>query len=155
GIQEGNVVVAVAVDETLAGIITLIDEVRPDASAMLEALRGAGIRRVVIASGDRQDVVESVASSLGLSDAFGELDPAKKVEVVVRERARAPTMMVGDGVNDAPALASAHVGVAMGARGSAASSESADVVLLVDRLDHLTVAVNVAHRTRRIALQSV
>ncbi|MDW6023493.1 heavy metal translocating P-type ATPase [Mesorhizobium sp. BAC0120] len=155
GIPEGNVVVAVAVDEALAGIITLIDEVRPDASAMLEALRGAGIHRVVIASGDRQDVVDSVAGSLGLSDAFGELDPAKKVEIVVRERERAPTMMVGDGVNDAPALASADVGVAMGARGSAASSESADVVLLVDRLDNLTVAVNIAHRTRRIALQSV
>jgi len=86
---------------------------------------------------------------------WGELGPADKVAIVARERVRAPVMMVGDGVNDAPALAAADVGVAMGARGSAASSESADIVLLVDRLDNLTVAVRVAHRTRRIALQSV
>jgi len=155
GIPEGSVVVAVAVDGALAGIITLVDELRPDASAMLDALRTAGIRRIVIASGDRQDVVDAVAGSLGLSDAFGEMDPAGKVTVVAQERARAPTMMVGDGVNDAPALASADVGVAMGARGSAASSESADIVLLVDRLDNLTFALKVARRTRNIALQSV
>ncbi|GAB1584179.1 hypothetical protein PPNSA23_41220 [Phyllobacterium phragmitis] len=155
GVPEGSVVVAVSVDGALAGIIMLIDEVRPDASAMLDGLRMAGIHRIVIASGDRQDVVDAVADRLGLSEAFGELEPAGKVAVVTREQARAPTMMVGDGVNDAPALASADVGVAMGARGSAASSESADIVLLVDRLDNLTLALKVAHRTRRIALQSV
>lgn len=155
GVKEGSVVVAVAVAEKLAGLIILADELRPDAPAMLEALKQAGIRRIVLASGDRQDVVESVARRLGIADAFGELSPSDKVTVVARESGSAPTMMVGDGVNDALALASADVGVAMGARGSAASSESADVVLLVDRIASLTFAVAVAHRTRRIALESV
>ncbi|MFZ5673062.1 MAG: heavy metal translocating P-type ATPase [Pseudomonadota bacterium] len=155
GVAEGSVVVAVAVADKLAGIIILKDEVRPDATEMLSALRRAGIDRIVLASGDRQDVVDAVARRLGIADAFGELAPSDKVTVVARESARAPTMMVGDGVNDAPALASANVGVAMGARGSAASSESADVVLLVDRIASLTFAVTVAHRTRRIALESV
>jgi P-type E1-E2 ATPase len=122
---------------------------------MLTALRNAGIDRVVIASGDRQDVVDSVAARLAIAEAYGELEPAQKVEIVSRERRRAPVLMAGDGVNDAPALANADVGVALGARGSAASSESAGVVLLVDRIDSLAFAVEVAHRTRRIASQSV
>lgn len=155
GVAEGSVVVAVAVAEELAGIIILKDELRPDAPAMLKDLKHAGINRIVLASGDRQDVVDSVARKLGISDAFGELAPSDKVAVVARESKQAPTMMVGDGVNDAPALATAQVGVAMGARGSAASSESADVVLLVDRIASLTFAVTVAHRTRRIAMESV
>ena len=155
GLPEGSAVVAVGIDGELAGILVLADEIRPDASAMLGMLQGAGIARVVIASGDREDVVAAVAARLGVKQAHGELDPTQKVEVVARERARAPVLMVGDGVNDAPALASADVGVAMGARGSAASSESADVVLLLDRIDGLAFAVHTAHRTRRIALESV
>lgn len=155
GLDEGTAVVAVGVDGAVVGIIALADRVRPDAPAMLSAFRLAGIERVVLASGDREDVVEAIGRQLGIAQAFGELGPAAKVEVVRKERERAPVMMVGDGVNDAPALASADVGVAMGARGSAASSESADIVLLVDRLDNLTKAVRVAHRTRRIALESV
>jgi heavy metal translocating P-type ATPase len=155
GVPEGTAVVAVAVDGEVTGIIVLADRVRPDAPAMLAAFHEAGIERVVLASGDREDVVAAIARQLGIAESFGELDPAAKVAVVRKERERAPVMMVGDGVNDAPALASANVGVAMGAHGSAASSESADIVLLVDRLDNLTMAVRVAHRTRRIALQSV
>lgn len=155
GVPQETAVVAVAVDGAVAGIIVLADRVRPDAPAMLEAFREAGIERVVLASGDRQDVVVAIARQLGIAEAYGELDPAAKVAVVTKEREQAPVMMVGDGVNDAPALTSADVGVAMGARGSAASSESADIVLLVDRLDNLTLAVRVAHRTRRIAMESV
>jgi cation transport ATPase len=155
GVPEGTAVVAVAVDGEIAGIIVLADRVRPDAAAMLDAFRDSGIEKVVLASGDRRDVVAAIGKELGISEVHGELDPQAKVDIVESERARAPVMMVGDGVNDAPALASADVGVAMGARGSAASSESADLVLLVDRLDTLTMAVRVAHRTRRIALESV
>ncbi|MBD9375262.1 cadmium-translocating P-type ATPase [Rhizobium sp. ARZ01] len=155
GVPEDAAVVAVAVDGELAGIIVLADRVRPDAAAMLEAFHGVGIRRVVLASGDRSDVVAAVAKKLGIDEAHGELTPAQKVEIVRQEAAKAPTMMVGDGVNDAPALATATVGIAMGARGAAASSESADVVLLVDRLDNLIKAIHAAHRTKRIAMQSV
>jgi len=155
GLPEGSAVVAVGIDGVLAGIIVMADAIRPEAPAMLQALEEAGIERIVIASGDRQDVVDSVAARLAIAKADGELDPAQKVEVVIRERRRAPVLMAGDGLNDAPALASADVGVALGARGSAASSESAGVVLLVDRIDSLAFAVDVAHRTRRITSQSV
>ena len=155
GLPEGTAVVAVAVDGALAGIMALADEIRPDAAAVLKAFRNAGIGRIVLASGDREDIVASVARKLGIDRAVGELTPQAKVEIVTAERAGGPVMMVGDGVNDAPALAAADVGVAMGARGSAASSEAADVVLLVDHLDRLAQAVAVAHRTRKIAMQSV
>ncbi|WP_458759203.1 heavy metal translocating P-type ATPase [Afipia sp. TerB] len=155
GVPEGTAVVAVSIDGEVAGIIVLADEVRPDAASMLEAFRSAGIERVVLASGDRKEVVAAVARQLKIDEAFGELTPENKVEIVQRECKNAPTMMLGDGVNDAPALATADVGAAMGARGSAASSEAADVVLLVDRLENLTKALNIAHRTRRIALESV
>lgn len=155
GLPQGTVVVAVAVEGAVAGIIMLADPVRPDAAGVLAAFRTAGIRRIVLASGDRDDVVAEVGRRLKLDAAQGELDPTAKVDVVLHERAAAPVMMVGDGVNDAPALAVADVGVAMGARGSAASSEAADVVVLVDHLDRLADALFVAHRTRRIALQSV
>jgi P-type E1-E2 ATPase len=155
GLPKGAAVVAVAVDGTLAGIIALADEVRPDAAAVLVQFRKAGIGRIVLASGDREDVVAAVAAELEVDHAAGELTPEAKVKIVAAEQAAGLVMMVGDGVNDAPALAAADVGVAMGARGSAASSEAADVVLLIDRLDRLAQAVAVAHRTRRIALQSV
>lgn len=154
-LPKGTANVTVAIDGQLAGLILLEDRVRPDAESLLDSLRSAGINRIVLASGDRKEVVESVASSLAIDEALSELTPQDKLEVVRRESASSPTMMVGDGINDAPALASATVGVAMGARGAAASSESADIVLLVDRLDSLASALRIAHRTRRIALQSI
>ena len=154
-LPEGVAVVAVAVGGVLAGVIALADEIRPDAAAVLARFRAAGISRIVLASGDREDVVTAVAAELKVDYAAGELTPEAKVKIVAAERFAGAVMMVGDGVNDAPALAAADVGVAMGARGSAASSEAADVVLLVDRLDRLAEAVAIAHRTRKIALQSV
>lgn len=155
GLPEGTVVAAVAVDGALAGIIALRDAIRPDAGDVLAGLRASGIRRVVLASGDRADVARAVGASLGVDRAVGNLTPEGKVELVLQERANGPVLMVGDGVNDAPALAAADVGVAMGARGAAASSEAADVVLLVDRLEPLASALAVARRAQAIALQSV
>ncbi len=155
GIPAESAVVAVAVNGELAGIIVLADQIRPDATFLLDTFHTVGIDRIVLASGDRSDVVAAVARKLGINEAHGDLNPEQKVDIVRREASKAPTMMVGDGVNDAPALATATVGVAMGARGAAASSESADVVLLVDKLDNLINAIRCAHRTRRIALQSV
>ncbi len=154
-VPPGSAVVAVGIDGVVAGIILLSDQVRSDASETIAAFREAGVSRFVLASGDRADVVRAVGTKLGIDSAHGDLAPADKVEIVLREREHAPVMMIGDGVNDAPALAAADVGVAMGARGAAASSEAADVVLLVDDLAPLAIAVSLARRARLIALQSV
>jgi heavy metal translocating P-type ATPase len=152
---EGVLGVAVAVDGTAAGTLHFADEVRPEVPAVLAALRARGVDRIVLASGDRDDVTRAVAARLKVDEVKSELTPEQKVEVVLAERQRGPVMMVGDGVNDSPALAAADIGVAMGARGAAPSSEAADAVLLVDRLDRLVEGIDVARRSRHIALQSV
>jgi soluble P-type ATPase/iron-sulfur cluster repair protein YtfE (RIC family) len=121
----------------------------------LRRLRDAGIVRTVMVTGDRAEVAEAIAAALGIDGVLAERTPEDKVEAVLAERREAVTLMVGDGINDAPALAAADVGIAMGARGSGASSEAADVVLLVDRLDRLADALEIARRSRGIALQSV
>ena len=147
--------VAVAIDGDLAGVLVFSDAVREGAAALLNTLRTLGILRIVLASGDRRDAAEAVARGLALDAVFAELTPEQKTAIVAQEREHAPVMMVGDGVNDAPALSAADVGVAMGAKGAAASAEAADVVILVDRLDRLLPAVQIARGARRIALQSV
>ncbi|MBZ0226864.1 MAG: HAD-IC family P-type ATPase, partial [Bauldia sp.] len=103
----------------------------------------------------RGDVARTVANGLDIDAVRAELTPDQKVLVVLSERKTGPVMMVGDGINDAPALAAADVGVAMGARGAAASAEAADVVLLVDQVDRIAPAISIARRSRRIALESV
>ena len=153
--RDGVQSVAVAVDGAVAGVILLQDQLREDARATLDALRAAGIERIVLASGDMDHIAQTVGQSLGVDEILGDLTPEGKVIAVRREAATRPVMMVGDGVNDAPALATAEVGVALGARGAAASSEAASVVLLVDELYPLATALNIARRTRTIALQSV
>lgn len=151
----GTATVVVAIDGRLAGLIALADPPRAEALAVLAALRRAGVGRIVMASGDRPEVARAVGEALGLDAVAGGLAPGDKVALVSREGAAAPVMMVGDGVNDAPALAAADVGIAMGARGAAASSEAADAVLLVDDLGRLAQAVAIARRTRKIAFESV
>lgn len=153
--RDGVQSVAVAVDGFVAGVILLVDKLREDARTTLGALRAAGIERIVLASGDMDHIAQTVGRSLGVDEILGDLTPEGKVDAVRRESATRPVMMVGDGVNDAPALAAAEVGVAMGARGAAASSEAASVVLLVDKLYPLATALTIARQTRAIALQSV
>jgi heavy metal translocating P-type ATPase len=153
--RQATVAVVVAIDRVLAGALLFGDEVRPETAGVLESLRQAGVRRVVLVTGDRADRAESVAALLGVDGVVSDMKPQDKVAAVMAEYANGPVMMVGDGVNDAPALAAADVGVAMGARGAAASSEAADVVILVDRLDRLADAIGIARRSRHIALQSV
>jgi cation transport ATPase len=153
--HDGVQSVAVAVDGCVAGVILLQDQLRQDARATLDAIRAAGIERIVLASGDMDHIAQAVGRTLGVDEILGDLTPEGKVIAVRREAETCPVMMVGDGVNDAPALAAAEVGVAMGARGAAASSEAAGVVLLVDELHPLATALNIARRTRAIALQSV
>lgn len=151
---DGAGVAWVTVDGDLAGALLLADPLRRDASRTLRRLRSAGLKRLVMLSGDRREPAEAVGAILGLDDVYAEQTPAGKVAGVRAERDSAVTIMVGDGVNDAPALAAATVGVAMGARGSTASSEAADIVLTTDRLDRLADAMEIARRSRRIAVQS-
>lgn len=155
GESEGAVTVAVGIEGRLAGLLIFRDPVRAEAAGLLEALRRAGIGRIVLATGDRRAVADELAASIPFDAVHAELSPEDKLAVVAAERRSGPVMMVGDGVNDAPALAAADVGLAMGAHGAAVSADAADAVLLVDRLDRVLIAVQAARRSRRIALQSV
>ncbi|MBV7410596.1 heavy metal translocating P-type ATPase [Maritimibacter sp. DP1N21-5] len=151
----GSVRVAVAVNGRMAGHLVMSDPLRDGAGAMLADLRRQGIERILLATGDRPDVAERVTRGLGLDGVRAGLSPDQKVLLVVTERKHGPVMMVGDGVNDAPALATADIGVAMGVRGAAASAEAADAVLLVDRIDGLGSGMEIARSARHIAMESV
>jgi heavy metal translocating P-type ATPase len=152
---EGASGVFVEVDGELAGAILLEDPIRRDAPLTIRGLRQVGFRRIVILTGDHADIARAVGSILGVDQVFSERSPAEKVETVAAEQRAAVTVMVGDGINDAPALAAADVGVAMGVRGATASSDAADMVLVVDRLDRLIDALRIARRSRAVALESI
>jgi ATPase, P-type (transporting), HAD superfamily, subfamily IC/heavy metal translocating P-type ATPase len=152
---EGSLTVFVGIDGEPAGVLLMEDPVRPDAPRMVRALRAAGIDRVALITGDRADVAETVGRLVGIDAVYADRDPGQKLAIVRDENARAPAVMVGDGVNDAPALAAAGVGVALAARGATASAEAADVVLTVDRIDALADAILIARRARRIAFLAV
>ncbi|HEX5827519.1 MAG TPA: heavy metal translocating P-type ATPase [Candidatus Limnocylindrales bacterium] len=154
---EGATGVYVAADGELVGALVLDDPIRPETPRVLRSLRRAGVRRIVMVTGDHYGVADMVGSAIGVDAVLAERTPADKVDAVAGERADAHgiLVMVGDGLNDAPALATADVGVAMGARGATASSEAADLVITVDRLDRLPEAIRIAQRSRSIAVQSV
>ena len=147
--------VFVAVDGRTIGAVLLADELRPESPRAVQALRTAGVRRIVMLTGDRAETAETIGAALDLDGVLSNRDPADKVEAVAAEQRQYPTLMVGDGINDAPALAAANVGIAMGARGASAASEAADVVILVDRLDRVSDAIAIAKRAHGIALQSI
>jgi len=151
---EGSSCVFVAMDGELAGVLLLQDHIRPEAPRVLRKLRAAGVHRILLVTGDHPEVAELVADALGIDRVFAERTPEDKVEVVKAARREGITAMVGDGINDAPALALADVGIAMGARGATVASEAADVVLTSDRFEGVARAVQIAQRTRRVALQS-
>jgi heavy metal translocating P-type ATPase len=151
----GSVAVAVGMDARLLGVLILVDRVRAGTEALLRDLKSLGLARIVLATGDRRDVAEMVARGLPIDAVRWELSPDQKTLVVLSERKNGPVMMIGDGINDAPALAAADLGMAMGAKGAAASAEAADVVLLVDQLDRVLPAIKIARRSRFIALESV
>src|SRR5579871_5087471 len=147
---EGSSGAFISVNGVVEGALILEDPVRTDAHLTLRALRRAGFEQIVMLTGDHEDVARAVGSVLGVNQVL-----AERLEAVQAAQRAAVTVMVGDGINDAPALAAADVGVAIGARGATASSEAADVVLVVDRLDRLVEAIRIARRSRSIALQSV
>ena len=152
---DGSLTVFVAVDDEPAGAFLLEDAIRPDSPRMVRALRVAGITRVVLVTGDRADIADMVGRIVGVDTVLADCDPADKLAAIELESAHGATIMVGDGINDAPALAAAGVGVALASRGATASSEAADVVLTVDRVDALADAILIARRSKGIALQAV
>jgi heavy metal translocating P-type ATPase len=152
---DGSLTVFVAIDDEPAGAFLLEDAIRSDAPRMVRALRKAGITRVILVTGDRADIADVVGRIVGVDTVLSDCDPTDKLDAIERESAHGATIMVGDGINDAPALAAAGVGVALAARGATASSEAADVVLTVDRVDALADAILIARRSKGIALQSV
>ncbi len=150
----GELAVYVAVDGTFAGSLILRDVVRANARGTIVALRAQGIRRIVMLTGDGQQAAEHVAEALDIDEVMANCLPADKVRAVSQIATR-PVLMVGDGVNDAPVLAAADVGIAMGARGSTAASESADVVILRDDISLVARAQMVGRETVTVALQSI
>ena len=153
--NEGRMVVLLSVDHHIHGALLLQDEIRPDTPRALRNLRLAGIQHLSMASGDQAQISISIGNSLGLDKIYPELKPEDKVDVVRKEHQQGVTLMLGDGINDAPALAIADVGIAMGAGGAGASSEAADAVLMVERLDVLVDGLHIARRSQAIAKQSV
>lgn len=148
-------IVFVAVDGRPIGALLLADELRADTPRAIRLLRDAGIARMVMVTGDRAAAAHAIGAALDLDAVLADRVPSDKVEAVRTEQRLHPTIMVGDGINDAPALAVADIGVALGARGASASSEAADVVIMADRLDRVGEAIIIAQRARRIALQSI
>ncbi len=147
--------VFVELDGRMIGVLLLGDELRRETPRTVQELRSQGIERIIMVTGDRADTAETIGAALDLDSVLADRVPSDKVEAVAVEQKLSPTLMVGDGINDAPALAAAGVGIAMGARGASASSQAADAVILVDRLDKVAEALSIARRARRIAVQSI
>jgi soluble P-type ATPase len=145
----------VAVEDRPIGALLLADELRSEAPQVIRLLRAADISRIVMVTGDRADAAQTIGAALDLDCVLADRVPSEKVDAVRAEQRLNPTIMVGDGINDAPALAAADVGIAMGARGASASSEAADVIILADRLDRVAEAIVIARRARRIAVESI
>jgi heavy metal translocating P-type ATPase len=154
----GRAKVLVGVDGRLTGAIVLADHLRPDAHGLVDGLRRAGIRHVALATGDRAAVAEAIGLEIGVDRVYAGQSPEQKLELVralQADETLRPVVMVGDGINDAPALAAADVGIAMGAAGATVASETADAVVLVDRIERVTDAVRIGRRSLGVARQSV
>lgn len=153
-IAPGQLAVYVAIDGRFAGSLLASDRVRDNARATLARLRELGVRQTMILTGDAQATADHIAAEVGVTSVLADCLPIDKVNAV-RALTHGPTIMVGDGVNDAPVLAAADVGIAMGAKGATAASESADAVILIDDISRVAKAVEIGRDTVRIALQSI
>ncbi len=148
-------IIHVAVEGGYAGHIVISDRIKEDAAEAVSGLRAAGVRKTVMLTGDQRAIAESVAGTLGLDEWHAGLLPADKVACVERLLPEGPLAFVGDGINDAPVLARADLGIAMGALGSDAAIEAADVVLMDDKPSKVAAAIRIARRTLRIARQNM
>jgi len=154
--QEGKTVVWVAYDNDILGIIAVADTVRSTAARSIVHLKRLGIEQIVMLTGDNQCTAESIAAEIGIDGVYAELLPEAKLEVIRQlQRQYQSVAMVGDGINDAPALAQASVGIAMGTIGSDVALETADVVLMTDRLEKLEYAIRLSRRSGRIVKQNI
>ncbi len=153
--ESGHTTMAVRHGDRDLGAIGLMDTPRGEARAAIGRLRGLGISRMIMISGDHQRVAETVAAEVGLDEAWGDLMPEDKVSAIRRLRQDGDVAMVGDGVNDAPAMANASVGIAMGAAGSDVALETADIALMADDLSRLPFAVGLSRRTRSVIRQNL
>lgn len=153
--ERGRTTMIVRHGETYLGVLGVMDTPRSEAGSAIEALRGLGIETVVLLSGDNQRVATAVAEAVGITDARGGLLPEDKVDAINRLADDVGVAMVGDGVNDAPALAAANVGIAMGTAGSDVALETADIALMADRIDRLSLAVSLSRRARRTIRQNL
>lgn len=153
-VASGEMVAYVAVDGVAAGSIVLADRVRKHSASVIEWLSDNGVTNMALVTGDAAATAAAVAQSLNLSSVHAELMPNDKVKIV-KELLPKPTLMVGDGINDAPVLAAADVGIAMAARGATAAGEAADVVILKDSIARVADAVNISKHTLNVALQAI
>ena len=153
-LQPGQAAAYVAVDGRFAGALVLADDPRPESPAVVSWLRASGVERITILTGDARTTAESIGAAVGIDEIHAELLPGEKVRLAAEIRPR-PVLMVGDGVNDAPVLAAADIGIAMGAKGATAAGDAADVVILVDSLAKVADAVSIARHTMRVALTAI
>tara|TARA_R110002072_G_scaffold303078_1_gene492942 strand:- start:25374 stop:27833 length:2460 start_codon:yes stop_codon:yes gene_type:complete len=153
--QDGRTTMIVRFGDRYLGVLGLMDTPRDAAKSVISRLRDLGIRRMIMISGDNQRVADAVASAVGLDEARGDLMPDDKVDAIRQLRQEGGVAMVGDGVNDAPAMANASVGIAMGAAGSDVALETADVALMADDLNHLPLAIGLSRQTSRIIRQNL
>jgi Cd2+/Zn2+-exporting ATPase len=154
--NEGNTSMVVQQNDKWRGIITMMDTPREEAKAALQQLKGIGIRKMIMLSGDSQQVADAIAKQIGLTDAWGNLLPEQKVESIKKLIAsEGKVAMVGDGVNDAPAMANSTVGIAMGAAGSDVALETADIALMGDKLDKLPFAIALSRKANGIIKQNL
>ncbi len=146
----------VSIDEQYAGEITFIDEIRPEASTTIAKLMELGLKKVMMISGDKKSICQSFAKTIGIQEVYAECLPEDKLTILKNlNKTDRPVVMVGDGVNDAPSLTVADIGIAMGARGSSAASDSADVVILKDDLAKVSDSIEISRQTMLVARQSV
>ena len=149
-------VVAVTQDRHLIGAIGLSDPLRPESKVVIAQLRQAGVKQIALITGDRDSTAQEVAASVGITQVYSQVSAQGKLDITEEfmRTSHGTVIVIGDGINDAPALALAHVGVAMGARGATAASEAADVVIVEDSIEHLSQAIWIAQTSRRKAVQA-
>lgn len=139
----------------ILGVIAVADVVRPEAAAVIAGLHRLGVKRIAMLTGDHRRVAEAIARTIGVDEVHAQLLPEDKVRVVKELRSHGPVAMVGDGINDAPALAASDIGIAMGAGGTDVAMETADVVLMNDQLHNIALALDVSRRARRVVAQNL